>query len=400
VTALKAGRYQLLDHWRGAACLAVLVFHASGRQPDDGEVLHELIARLWIGVPIFFVISGYCITASVMRTRDRGRSLVGYFRRRLRRIFPPYWTAMLLVLVVSYATAAVGWTSVFSHTYDGFAPIEPYSMSRWQWLGTVTLTEGWRAHLLPFGGRGWFFDHAWTLGYEEQFYVVAGVMLLVAARQWFTAAGLVTLGVLVIAALVPANAIGGFWFNGRWVTFACGIAVYYCLHAATRKTRRIVVAALMLALAWACTRPGFGSEGMVTETAAGAFVGLLLVPLYRFDARWTQLAALRPLQWCGRRCYSLYLLHWPVVKVVWWGLAVAGASAAPEIGLLSVPLTLIFSLAAATVFFNYVERPFLSPASVHVVDDEHRLVVGRHVPAGVAGVDNLRGLQRNVGGAL
>lgn len=360
-------RYLLLDHWRGLACLSVLVFHASGQQPDHGTLAQELIARLWIGVPIFFVISGYCITASVIRTRDTGGTLADYFRRRVRRIFPPYWAAMLVVAFVASVVATTTGAAVLAHTRDGFDAIDAHSLTAWRWLGTLTLTEGWRGHLVPFGGHGWFLGHAWTLGYEEQFYAVAGLMLFLAPRRWFALAGAVTLAVVGIAAVVPHELIGGFWFNGRWITFACGIGVYFYLHERTSSARYLVPAGMAAALAWAVLRPEFGSNGIVTETAVGAATALVLIPLYRHDASWAALPALRPLQWCGLRCYSLYLLHWPVAKIVRWGLTTEGIVAWPRTQLLSVPLTLVLSVAVTAVFFEYVERPCLSPSSRRAV---------------------------------
>lgn len=360
-------RYLLLDHWRGLACLSVLVFHASGQQPEHGTLAQEVIARLWIGVPVFFVISGYCITASVIRTRDSGGTLTDYFKRRLRRIFPPYWAAMLLVAFVASVAAVTTGAAVLAHTRDGFDAIDAHSLSAWRWLGTLTLTEGWRGHLLPFGGRGWFLGHAWTLGYEEQFYAVAGLMLLLAPRRWFACAGAVTLAVVGVAAFVPHALIGGFWFNGRWITFACGIGVYFYLHEPGSRMRRLVPLGMLAALAWSMLRPEFGSNGIVTETAVGAATALLLIPLYRYDTSFAALAILKPLQWCGLRCYSLYLLHWPVAKIVWWGLTTEGIDAWPRTQIVSVPLTLVLSVAVTAVFFKYVERPCLSSSSRRAV---------------------------------
>ena len=376
-------RYRLLDHWRGLACLSVLFFHASGQQPDHGTLAQELVARLWIGVPIFFVISGYCITASVIRTRDTGGTLGDYFKRRVRRIFPPYWTAMLLVAVLSGISVMVIGTSVLAHMRDGFDAIDASSLTSWRWLGTVTLTEGWRGHLLPFGGHGWYLGHAWTLGYEEQFYAVAGLILLVAPRRWFAVAGAVTLAVVATAALVPHDIIGGFWFNGRWITFACGIGVYYYLHETETPWRHLVPLGMLAALAWAITRSEFGANGMVTETAVGAATALALIPLYRYDTAWADLAALRPLQWCGIRCYSLYLLHWPIAKAVWWGLTTEGIDGWPRTPLVAVPITLAVSVAATALFFRFVEKPCLSPASRRAAADVavEAPAPGRPVPA-------------------
>ncbi|XZE54246.1 acyltransferase family protein [Planctomycetaceae bacterium SH139] len=112
----RSTRYQTLDIWRGVACLAVLVHHSVFYNPEEPEGLassvvsqwtHGLtsVARWgWIGVPVFFVISGYCIGATVESSKVKSTRAVEFFAKRFRRIFPPYWlafgiTAFFVVLV-------------------------------------------------------------------------------------------------------------------------------------------------------------------------------------------------------------------------------------------------------------------------------------------------------------
>jgi peptidoglycan/LPS O-acetylase OafA/YrhL len=95
-----------------------------------------------------------------------------------------------------------------------------------QWVGNFTLTETWRHHL--FGrGRAHFVGQSWTLCYEEQFYAVVGLILLVARRHIFAAAVFDT--ALSTAAQIAAPRIGwsvrGFFFDGSWLMFASGILV-------------------------------------------------------------------------------------------------------------------------------------------------------------------------------
>src|SRR6185436_9334976 len=100
-------RYQSLDFWRGVACLSVVIFHSSYYASTEQEGpalvwLMKVIGMFWLGVPIFFVISGYCIAATADRGRQIPASLGAYFQRRFRRIFPPYWiflgASVLLVI--------------------------------------------------------------------------------------------------------------------------------------------------------------------------------------------------------------------------------------------------------------------------------------------------------------
>ena len=104
------GRYRSLDLWRGAACLAVVVYHAAGAATlssgssgfFDRLALPALrvVGFGWIGVPVFFVISGYCIAATSDSQRHRGLPTRRFFERRFWRIYPPYWAFLGLMAVV------------------------------------------------------------------------------------------------------------------------------------------------------------------------------------------------------------------------------------------------------------------------------------------------------------
>src|SRR5216683_2392133 len=92
----RAPRYQTLDHWRGLACVMIVLFHASIYLVAS-ETLQSRVANfvVWAihglgwGVPIFFVISGYCIAATVDSSRRKANPVRKFFVRRFRRIYPP-----------------------------------------------------------------------------------------------------------------------------------------------------------------------------------------------------------------------------------------------------------------------------------------------------------------------
>ena len=112
----RAPRYLTLDHWRGIACLLVVLFHssgvaflsmeASGTQPQQAGLagLALSITRIgWIGVPFFFVISGYAISAAADSSRRGRGGPIGYFKRRIRRIYPPLWVMLVLQVAIVFA---------------------------------------------------------------------------------------------------------------------------------------------------------------------------------------------------------------------------------------------------------------------------------------------------------
>ena len=96
---------------------------------------------------------------------------------------------------------------------NSIAPIEhPWRFDLPQWIGNATLTESWRYHL-PFSDspRDYIIGQAWTLCYEEQFYIVVGAALIFAARRFFSVAAVVTIGVILLLEVAP---LAGLRFNG------------------------------------------------------------------------------------------------------------------------------------------------------------------------------------------
>jgi peptidoglycan/LPS O-acetylase OafA/YrhL len=106
-------RYESLDFWRGVACLMVIVFHATMNchETDTGtDLAHRIIdltSYFWMGVPMFFVISGYCIAATADSSRRKQLGTIEYFRRRFRRIFPPYWAFAVISLIIACGMIAL-----------------------------------------------------------------------------------------------------------------------------------------------------------------------------------------------------------------------------------------------------------------------------------------------------
>ena len=178
-------RYHMLDSWRGLACLMVVVHHAgyalewTEAEGDWARWLAVGIVRyLSLGVPLFFVISGYCIAASADATIQRGNRPDRSCARRIWRIYPPYWFALLGFLLMVAGLDAAGLARYYSGPL-GVKLDPPRALDGWQWLGNITLTETWRPH---FGGppRQVFTGVAWSLCFEEQFYALCCMTLVVA----------------------------------------------------------------------------------------------------------------------------------------------------------------------------------------------------------------------------
>src|SRR5262249_10829057 len=154
----------------------------SGSATGVAEAALAATKHLWLGVTIFFVISGYCISATVDVTRRQSQSLRTYFSRRFRRIFPTFLIFLSLSALLVGLVDCTVFPGVFSKTSHPIA--RPWSLTFQQWIGNLTLTESWLPRVLGTEQR-YFMGTAWTLCYEEQFYAVTGLLLLLARRRFF-----------------------------------------------------------------------------------------------------------------------------------------------------------------------------------------------------------------------
>jgi peptidoglycan/LPS O-acetylase OafA/YrhL len=351
-------RYLTLDHWRGLACLAVLVNHAvwhhTGTQVD--QALYVLASRLWIGVPVFFVISGYCISAAVdSHRRQTSRPLHVYFTRRLRRIYPPYWAVLAATLL---AVAVIDISVPRSPLSASGEFLRPWWYGVPQWLGNVSLTEIWRPHVIA-GQKALMLGHAWTLCYEEQFYVVAGLLLWMIPRAFFAGTVAVTVATALAVSLLPSASIDGFFFDGSWFQFWLGVLVYHVIaHRGRARVPTLIfllAVSAMVAVDWRrLLEPG--KNGPQAILIASLFAAAILV-LHRHDEKLARVRILRPVQTCGVMCYSLYLVHLPVIKFL--RVAANAVSWQPQ-PLVSLAISTPLCLAVAYSFHRAVERRFLN----------------------------------------
>lgn len=161
-----AGYRPEVDGLRAIAVTAVILFHTNLGLATGG----------YIGVDVFFVISGYLISSIIMREMDGGRfTFVGFYERRIRRIFP----ALFVVLV---ATTAASWFILPPEQMQTYAQ-------------SVVATTGFAANAFfwlksgYFGGDAELFPliHMWSLAVEEQYYIVFPFLVMIAAgarRRW------------------------------------------------------------------------------------------------------------------------------------------------------------------------------------------------------------------------
>lgn len=358
-------RYQLIDVARGLICLWVVVDHAGFAlhwtdtevRGIEGWLRYPIlwILRLGLGPSLFFVISGYCIAASAESTRRQGGSALEFLARRAWRTFPPYWAALLgfVSLVLVLEGTGLGW--LYRNLFALELP-SPTALTGPQWLGNLTLTETWRP-LVGGGEANVLTRVAWSLCYQEQFYFICFLALACGRDRMHRVLGIVTAATLAYRVFA--------WDSGRlaridgsfsmfWHEFAVGLVVYWRLHRAESARER---RAMELGLAGLLT---LGLMMRMPTTAAAAGLGLLLIAARPYDARLATWPGFGPLRACGRRCYSIYLVHLPICVLGCAGLT--GGLGLTDFwvrALVVVPTVSAAAVGVSWAFHAAVERRFL-----------------------------------------
>ena len=341
-------RFEVIDGLRGLAALAV-VMHHSGIAPLGHYA-----------VMVFFVISGYCIAASAETCRRNGVTFGVFMWRRLRRIYPPYFFAIAFYVLTRLAKSAAG---------------GPNDLDRpWlDWVQNLTLTQ-WVS--LPFHpvadapqNPKLLVAAFWSLNYEDQFYLVMALVLLLSVSRRVP----MTAAVLALAAIGLAWNVAwpGAWITGffieYWLHFAVGAALFYALCLFPGRWFRAVFVASVLAL-------GLFSASRIlpwqaqTALQERAYAELTIVcgfTLFLFFIRpWSaavsRLWIWRPIAALGAISYSLYLVHQFNLVFV----ATLVSRIAPHAWrAVDVSLTLMLQIAIAAAFWHCCERPFLNRSS-------------------------------------
>ncbi|MBP8962228.1 MAG: acyltransferase [Opitutaceae bacterium] len=324
-----APRSGVIDLWRALACLAVLTYHARCNYFEAD--IHPSVAFLnriaehgYLGVRIFFVLSGYCLAESLeQRFRRGGCSAISFWQDRFLRIFPVYWAALAGTILLALAALPFNGISLSS-----VARGDPLF-----WLANLSLSTEWlgfRPILLV----------SWSLDYEIGFYLLIGAALLLPRANTTTR--------LVCYTLITAVA---HWPGAAeycplllcWPAFACGVAVRFALDPEFPHPLRCSLASYPIVLL-------LFSSG--DDLLTPVFAVMLLANL-AFEKHLP--APPRILLQLGAAAYSIYLVHIPFAAVanlarrfiapsslaylaVWWGQIVIG-------------------VAAGLLFFAAVERP-------------------------------------------
>ncbi len=334
-----------LDGLRALAVGAVFLYHARIDWLPGG----------FLGVDLFFVLSGYLITSLLLVEWEARNSidLVRFWLRRARRLLP----ALVVVVLASLVLASIFARQDLGHTRSDV-------------LGSLLYYANWHQIVANHSyfnlmGNPSLLQHTWSLGVEEQFYIVWPLLLV----PGLVLVGRKRLPMLVIAGIAASAAL-------MWILYTPNSdpsRVYY----GTDTRAFLLLMGILVALAWPWLMRLQRAVPLLELLGIAALVGAVLLfrnmqdfnpTLYRggdLAAAFCfavlvaavahpktgigQALGIAPLRWIGERSYGIYLWHWPIIVLV------AGVNARPGVGIVIAEAAVV--LVAASLSFRYVEEP-------------------------------------------
>jgi peptidoglycan/LPS O-acetylase OafA/YrhL len=367
--ALPSGDRQLpLDGVRGLAVLIVVIHNSAWIAGESEHFLlklaNSIAATGWIGVQIFFVLSGFLITGILLDTKGRPQFFHSFYLRRILRIFPLYYTVIALTILVAPLLAwSTEWAESIRHSH------------RWAyWLyvqNWVTTSRGIDA-----------LSHTWSLAVEEQFYLVWPLIVWLVGRRGLTRLCLVAMvGTPFIRLTLRLSGMDqgtAYVFTiARWDALAAGALVALLVRDDSgrkllgRWRGRSAVLAGIGVVAVVTVERSFHSFDLTVQVIGQSLIAILSASLIAFAVDEgpqapRRLQAFLSMDWLrtfGKYSYAMYLFHQPIQQVLTpvLGEWVRGTDTPWRLARLALYLLLVLGLtfAAALVSWRFIEKPFL-----------------------------------------
>lgn len=327
-------RFTFIDGLRGVAAVSVMIYHYCNG--DMRPYLAEIIPawalfaarKGWIGVQVFFVLSGFVIAYAIGRREMTVGGAARFALRRQVRLDPPYWVSLALSLAWLW-----GW-KLSLHDARWTPP--------WTNVGAHLLYLQGILKLRPIQ------PVYWTLAIEVQFYMVfVAVLALLRRAPWLAPWALIGSGVYSLD-LAMHWRVPTYWFVHHWYMFALGALTWWRLDKRVHPLPHALFVSWVAYNAW--------STGRLEPAAASLVAGLITLAGTRDQLhRWLDH---RALQLLGAISYGIYLLHPLTGAQTRWVLgAVMGSWRHPWAALTVVLLSSVATVGCAWLLHVAVERP-------------------------------------------
>ena len=334
-----------IDGLRAIAVVPIILFHAG----------FEYFSGGFVGVDVFFVISGYLITTIILSEKEQGSfSLVNFYERRFRRILPALFTVMLVSLIFSLLWLMPSYMEDFSQSLMAVSTFSS-NILFWHESGYWEISNELKPLL-----------HTWSLAVEEQYYVLYPLFLM---QIWHFRKDWILGSFIVIAAISLAIAQWGA-YNKPIPTFyllptrawelsiGAGIAYYFLYRKQTVRTllsHKSVNEALgllgLLMISYAVYVFDKGTP-FPSLYALVPTVGTGLIILFSSSQTMVgRLLSIKPLVAVGLISYGAYLWHWPL-------LVFARHLSLTEPSELTFAILALLTFPLAYLSWRYIEKPF------------------------------------------
>jgi peptidoglycan/LPS O-acetylase OafA/YrhL len=343
-------RIKALDGLRGLAVLLVVVSHLFAR-PNHGI---ELFDVGWLGVEIFFVLSGFLIGSIILKEHDEPGFVLRFYARRAARILPAYWMMLLFSFLI---------VTPLVHDEKAYPPVIYLTFAQ-------NIVTAFKTHRDVF-----WTQPLWTLGIEEQFYLVTPLVLMLTPRRWALAAliaiwagsGVFRL-VAFCAGVDPSDTL--FLLPARADLLGAGVIAAWVYR---RGVPARALSALRIAPS-ACFVAGaalfvFGRAVFADfhETFFSIGLAAFVLALVSGAPEARGLLEAPAMTYLGRISYSLYLIHVPIDCALHYGLlsSTPGIATPAQIGVTALAGAL--SVGAAAASWRWMERPIIDSVRQRLV---------------------------------
>lgn len=354
---MQAGRnhYPALDGLRGVAILLVVFLH------NFGFMSYFFFG--WLGVDLFFVLSGFLITEILLNTVGQKNFLKNFYVRRVLRIFPLFYLVLVICLLILPNITCLGLNADY-YTKNQF----------WLW----TYLQNWLyVFKEPYGDK--LLLHTWSLAVEEQFYLVWPVLILLFRKPKYLLA--VMMAILLVTCIsryvvwtykVEDLAYSSLYTFTRIDGLCIGsmVALLQKVNPQFLKKNTLIIVLLMAAVNFGFyfinhqsgfTLPYLAFAGYTTFAV---LFGLLVYEAVAGESKIIQaLFNNRPLKFFGRISYGLYVYHWPVYILLfdfsrnWIVNRQLCSFRAAELS--SGIFVTVVAVLVSMISFRYFEKPFL-----------------------------------------
>ena len=326
-----------IDGLRAFAVIAVIINHCN----------EDFLSGGYLGVDIFFVISGYVITSSLQNRPATGFKdfIIGFYERRIKRILPAlcfFIITMSIITCLFYPSPKDELTTAL-FSLIGFSNVQLFLNSTNYFAASTDLNP---------------FVHTWSLGVEEQFYIIFPLLVWFSGFSRHTARGaknlLFTIGLLAIASLLSFaylytfnQSAAYFLMPMRFWEMATGCLLLIGMQK-QKSTKRIInkIPSFIFLIAIICTMLMPISQGVAATCGIVFFTSCLIVSLENGGGIY-KLLSNKNIIYIGLISYSLYLWHWGILAIMRMTIGVSIAT---------LPLFITATFGLAIVSYEYIEK--------------------------------------------